>query len=1026
MKTNSRKMISLFLISAIMMSLLGFFSMNSVAAYDPQSDYKVQGKLYDGSYVVSAFNVKDYGAVGDGIADDTKAIEDAIQAIRFGPQASVLYFPEGSYRITKPGFQISTGMTILGQSNTEIGNFGVGKGSVVICDFDASEDESVFMLAAGSTLVGMSFYYPMQNLENPIAYPATIGTMSGGDYVTVRDIVLYNSYYGIDTTGGGQHVANIAGTVLHCGVNICANAEVSEFMNIDFNASYWHSYDGTDQTSIRAYTKKHATGLMIGYVDEMLVYHVSCPEDDFDIGIYFYVEQRMRDMGNSGVAYGNFYRIEHTKVSFEDGYDYPDGWPRAQFLDDVPATEAYQFDEPSARYSTKDTLFNVRTFGAKGNGTTDDTIAFRNALEAARQNGGGIVFVPAGKYLISGKLELPQNTELLGESVGYRDYSSSEIYVNYNGSGEEDYFIGLSQGSGVQGLQFYLPSHSPQSYQLPEGKNYGYKNRKTYDVYQDQFPIEYLTIPSYPYLIRGKGESIWIENVGIVNGWNGVDLATECCNNFTIRSLWGTCMNQGLNIGGGSSVGQISCVWFTYGSWWKAINRSIDLSWYSYYNAKAISFGDCSDIAILSAGCFGLSRGFEFVAEKTGEPENISILRAVVDMPFGERCVDLTAGDQISILGVSTGINTLPAIKKTAIAVQTGDDMHGKVRIYGQNIWGNTSNDIKNNTRLYTEDSTDADVIEHSFSFGDYLIVFTDSNEPEYDQPEHPEGIVENTSVYFDYKSGSEYSFDETSCVITAKPGNGLASFLNSTNTETGALENDYSHNYIRYSYRFLEQYEEVDGNSDWLMYFSFRNPSGYLPMWAVDYAAYVIISRESLQIAVYYDAQIVVSEWLTFDSIVENRGGRFELIDTAWHTIEILINDEEGSITVIKDRGTSLEDSVTAYIDVNGNTTLLGSGGYSFCFYHADMEICDLSFSSTIPIMEEERVPIETDLVTDIAESENNSNTIQCDETEFEELLPNEQGKSNALLLACALPVVVVAVVVMCFALKKGKTRTK
>jgi hypothetical protein len=46
-------------------------------------------------------NVKDYGAVGDGRADDTAAIQKALEAVRSKDSASrVLYFPAGTYRIT--------------------------------------------------------------------------------------------------------------------------------------------------------------------------------------------------------------------------------------------------------------------------------------------------------------------------------------------------------------------------------------------------------------------------------------------------------------------------------------------------------------------------------------------------------------------------------------------------------------------------------------------------------------------------------------------------------------------------------------------------------------------------------------------------------------------------------------------------------------------------------------------------------------------------------------------------------------
>ncbi|HEY3446514.1 MAG TPA: glycosyl hydrolase family 28-related protein [Myxococcales bacterium] len=45
--------------------------------------------------------------------------------------------------------------------------------------------------------------------------------------------------------------------------------------------------------------------------------------------------------------------------------------------------------------------FDVRAYGAKGDGATDDSGAFQAALDAARLNGGGVVLVPAGTYLVA-------------------------------------------------------------------------------------------------------------------------------------------------------------------------------------------------------------------------------------------------------------------------------------------------------------------------------------------------------------------------------------------------------------------------------------------------------------------------------------------------------------------------------------------------------------------------------------------------------------------------------------------------
>jgi Pectate lyase superfamily protein len=49
-------------------------------------------------------------------------------------------------------------------------------------------------------------------------------------------------------------------------------------------------------------------------------------------------------------------------------------------------------------------IYNVKYYGAQGDGTTDDTIAIQAAINAAYTAGGGIVYLPSASYLINGGL----------------------------------------------------------------------------------------------------------------------------------------------------------------------------------------------------------------------------------------------------------------------------------------------------------------------------------------------------------------------------------------------------------------------------------------------------------------------------------------------------------------------------------------------------------------------------------------------------------------------------------------------
>lgn len=67
------------------------------------------------------------------------------------------------------------------------------------------------------------------------------------------------------------------------------------------------------------------------------------------------------------------------------------------------------------RESWPTAVFNVKAFGAVGNGYTNDTPAFLAALNAAAENGGGTVYVPTGDYRMVAELAIPSNVRLIGD-----------------------------------------------------------------------------------------------------------------------------------------------------------------------------------------------------------------------------------------------------------------------------------------------------------------------------------------------------------------------------------------------------------------------------------------------------------------------------------------------------------------------------------------------------------------------------------------------------------------------------------
>jgi hypothetical protein len=63
-------------------------------------------------------------------------------------------------------------------------------------------------------------------------------------------------------------------------------------------------------------------------------------------------------------------------------------------------------------------VLDVRQCGASGDGVTDDTRALQAAVARAAADGIGIVFLPAGTFLLSDALRLPSHVRLQGAGAG--------------------------------------------------------------------------------------------------------------------------------------------------------------------------------------------------------------------------------------------------------------------------------------------------------------------------------------------------------------------------------------------------------------------------------------------------------------------------------------------------------------------------------------------------------------------------------------------------------------------------------
>jgi len=313
-------------------------------------------------------------------------------------------------------------------------------------------------------------------------------------------------------------------------------------------------------------------------------------------------------------------------------------------------------------------------WGARKDGLTDDTAAIQKALDAAAEQGGGIVFLPGGEYALQGNLAIPTGVELRGVyDVPHHSLGKGSVLRIESGRGQSDGapFITMNSRSGLRGVTFLHPGQTVQD------------------------------IVPYPFTVRGNGHDIYVVNICAVNSYKMLDFMTHRCDRHYIEYAAGVALKTGISIGGGSVGGELLNGHLQTHYWNRSPFNPNPASmtgkrgrysvWeYQHEHLDAFLIGNCRNETLYQDCVFGSRTGFHFIAQDGIGASACRVLAPGADGSRVSMAFDGLGPGGIDIVNsqlVSMQSND-PVPSSDRAYLECGEGLNSEVRLYNTTLWG--------------------------------------------------------------------------------------------------------------------------------------------------------------------------------------------------------------------------------------------------------------------------------------------------------------------------------------------------
>ena len=221
-------------------------------------------------------SVRDFGAVGDGNADDTAAFQAAIDACA-AAGGGIVAAPVGNYLIAGH-LTVKPNVTLQGVWTTPTART-QNQGTTLLATEGAgnADGEPFITLLANGALKGLTVFYPQQTIP-PQPYPWCVRGI--GDNCSLVDVLLANPYQGVDfgTYPAGRHyIKTLYGQPLLKGLFIDKCFDVGRVEDVHF-WPFWNT-DGLE------WTRQNGEAFIIGRTDWEYLVNLFCIS--YKVGFHF-------------------------------------------------------------------------------------------------------------------------------------------------------------------------------------------------------------------------------------------------------------------------------------------------------------------------------------------------------------------------------------------------------------------------------------------------------------------------------------------------------------------------------------------------------------------------------------------------------------------------------------------------------------------------------------------------------------------------------------------------------------------